>query len=256
MVGSFSWGLIRLTQTLWIDDRGSSDWSFGQVVPIVLLAAPLLTIFESFFQGTSFPLWRKEIVLISLAEKPKNTLSTALVQIHTAYSQFDHGNPSANKPLQERDHPDYDFYRNSYWTISLIYVMVAYAIGLMMEVLILSGSGSVKLVVLLIPTPLFVTYLPVYTTLTIWLFTIISMLLEDIGCAQTNASRSILGMQQNKVIETCNALLCIFSVSGIFIRYTTGDVVPLFFLASSVAVYCTLSVLVHFTTVRHGDVFV
>jgi hypothetical protein len=53
MVGSFTWGLIRLTQTLQIDDRGSSDWSFGQVVSIVLVAAPLLTIFESFFEGTS-----------------------------------------------------------------------------------------------------------------------------------------------------------------------------------------------------------
>ena len=54
MVGSFSWGLIRLLQTLQIQDRGFSDWSFGQVVPLVLLAAPLLTIFESFSKGTSF----------------------------------------------------------------------------------------------------------------------------------------------------------------------------------------------------------
>lgn len=40
MVGSFSWGLLRLLQALDIEDRGSGDWSFGQVVPIVLLAAP------------------------------------------------------------------------------------------------------------------------------------------------------------------------------------------------------------------------
>lgn len=54
MVGSFSWGLIKLLQTLGIEkDRGSSDWSFGQVVPLVLLAAPLLTIFESFHKGIS-----------------------------------------------------------------------------------------------------------------------------------------------------------------------------------------------------------
>lgn len=55
MVGSFAWGIIRLMQTLQIEDRGSSDWSFGQVIPLVLLVAPLLTIFESFFKGTSFP---------------------------------------------------------------------------------------------------------------------------------------------------------------------------------------------------------
>jgi hypothetical protein len=54
MTGSFMWGLIRLTLTLLIEDRGSNDWSFGQVIPVVLLAAPLLTIFESFFRGTFF----------------------------------------------------------------------------------------------------------------------------------------------------------------------------------------------------------
>jgi hypothetical protein len=30
-----------------------SDWTFGQVVPIVLLAAPLLTIVEYLYPGTS-----------------------------------------------------------------------------------------------------------------------------------------------------------------------------------------------------------
>jgi hypothetical protein len=59
MVGSFTWGLIRLLRTLSITNSGSSDWSFGQVIPIVLLAAPLLTIFESFFQGISFLLVEK-----------------------------------------------------------------------------------------------------------------------------------------------------------------------------------------------------
>ena len=54
MVGSFSWGLIRLLQASQVEDRGSSDWSFGQVVPLVLLAAPLLTIFETFFKGIFF----------------------------------------------------------------------------------------------------------------------------------------------------------------------------------------------------------
>ena len=50
MVGSFAWGLIKLQGVLRIDS-GYNDWSFGQIIPIVLLAAPLLTIFESFFQS-------------------------------------------------------------------------------------------------------------------------------------------------------------------------------------------------------------
>ena len=53
--GSFTWGLIRLLQKAQIDDGSSSDWSFAQVVPIVLLAAPLLTIFDPFLQGNVLP---------------------------------------------------------------------------------------------------------------------------------------------------------------------------------------------------------
>ena len=46
--------------------------------------------------------------------------------------------------------------------------MVYFAVGLTMEVLVLSGSANMKLVQLLIPTyTLWITYLPVYITLVI-----------------------------------------------------------------------------------------
>ncbi|KAF2785964.1 hypothetical protein K505DRAFT_354736 [Melanomma pulvis-pyrius CBS 109.77] len=48
---SFVWGLIQLIQTRNSAPGGDNDWSFGQVVPVVLIGAPLLTIYEFFYAG-------------------------------------------------------------------------------------------------------------------------------------------------------------------------------------------------------------
>jgi hypothetical protein len=49
----FTWGMIHLVYTLKLSTVGvgSSDWAFGQVVPIVLLAAPAITIVEFLYEG-------------------------------------------------------------------------------------------------------------------------------------------------------------------------------------------------------------
>ena len=49
----FVWGVIHLSSTLKLSavGVGSSDWAFGQVVPIVLLAAPAIAVVEFFFEG-------------------------------------------------------------------------------------------------------------------------------------------------------------------------------------------------------------
>lgn len=46
----FVWGVIRLKNNL---DKGAdaANWTFGQVVPVVLLAAPLLAISEYILTG-------------------------------------------------------------------------------------------------------------------------------------------------------------------------------------------------------------
>jgi len=48
----FTWGMIRLVLTLNLSSvgLGYSDWSFGQVVPIVLLAAPAIAVVEYFYE--------------------------------------------------------------------------------------------------------------------------------------------------------------------------------------------------------------
>jgi hypothetical protein len=154
-------------------------------------------------------------MLIVLAEQSTNTLSTALVQIHAVYSQLDHGNASSNTPLQERDHPDQDFYQNSSWTHSLIYIMVAYAIITMMVIVVLSGLNDNNLITLLIPTmPSLFSYFPISTVLTFWVFIILSMLLEDIGGAQGNVLRCVVGVTRKNFIRWCKIFISWHSLIG------------------------------------------
>jgi hypothetical protein len=49
----FTWGMIHLVLTLNLSTVGvgSSDWAFGQVIPIALLAAPAIAIVEFFYEG-------------------------------------------------------------------------------------------------------------------------------------------------------------------------------------------------------------
>lgn len=51
LVTSFLWGILKLTSTLPLADGGNSDWAFGQVVPVVLLAAPVLAMAEYLYPG-------------------------------------------------------------------------------------------------------------------------------------------------------------------------------------------------------------
>jgi hypothetical protein len=48
---SFGWATGQLSSDLEAADGGNSDWTFGQIVPIVVLAAPLIAIMEFFFPG-------------------------------------------------------------------------------------------------------------------------------------------------------------------------------------------------------------
>ncbi|RII13305.1 hypothetical protein CUC08_Gglean004606 [Alternaria sp. MG1] len=249
MVGSFSWGLIRLLRTLQMEDRGFSDWSFGQVVPLVLLAAPLLTIFESFYT----------------VHQPNNTVSTALMQFHTSYSEFDHDNSLSNTPLQARDHPDQDFYQNSSWAHSLIHLMVAFAIGETTWILTLGSLGDYNFLRFVIPKdPTFfsslVSYFPIYITLCIWILIMVLILLEDIGCAPGNVLRSFIGIPRKTYILGGKVFLFGSSVAGSILSWTVpefGGIIPssLFCLFSNAVLYCVLSAVVHLTTVRHGYAF-
>lgn len=63
---AFAWGIIRLMSLLKVTHRlfqkgfkvsqnENSQWGFGQVVAIVLLAVPLITFIEAFGEGTALP---------------------------------------------------------------------------------------------------------------------------------------------------------------------------------------------------------
>lgn len=60
LILAFSWGIYRLIVTIYVAkesnlpigfDDNSGDWTFGQVVALVLLVAPLITIVESYDKG-------------------------------------------------------------------------------------------------------------------------------------------------------------------------------------------------------------
>ena len=129
--------------------------------------------------------------------------------------------------------------------------MVAFAIGLTMEVLVLSGSANMKLVQLLIPTStLWMTYLPVYITIVIWLFIMVSMLLEDISHSQGNAlrflkvsrfSKAATGEDLKRLLRVLDLLnFCISLVGGFTLLF--DNLVPLFYLLSGPTFYGMLLV--------------
>jgi hypothetical protein len=51
MAKSFAWGLINLTQVRRSAPGGEDTWTFGQVVPVVLIAAPVFTVVEFLYSG-------------------------------------------------------------------------------------------------------------------------------------------------------------------------------------------------------------
>jgi hypothetical protein len=43
---SFGWAVGQIVGDLKVANGGNSDWTFGQIVPLVVLAAPLIAIVE------------------------------------------------------------------------------------------------------------------------------------------------------------------------------------------------------------------
>lgn len=52
---SFTWGAVRLWyvmyQSINVEELEDYEWTFGQVMPLVLLAAPIFTMLEGFSKG-------------------------------------------------------------------------------------------------------------------------------------------------------------------------------------------------------------
>jgi hypothetical protein len=204
--------------------------------------------------------------LIILVQQPSNALSTALVQIHTGYSQFDHSDALIIPSLQERDHPDHDFYQDSSWTHSLIYFIVLVAIGITATTLRVNTLGNPDLLIYFVPTsPIILRYLPIYLTLTIWMLIMLFILLEDISCAKRNVLESFMGTKRKRVIQGCEIVIVCYSLLGSIMthcpllfenrkRYVNEEI-PAYLFCASAVIYCMLSITVLVITHRHGNVF-
>lgn len=177
------------------------------------------------------------------------------MQFHTALSQVAHSNTLSNTPLQARDHPDQDFYRDSGWTNTLVYLMVASAFGIMVEVLVLTSYFGTKLVALLIPTEIFPSYLPFYITFVIWEFITFSLLLQDISYAQWNLPISFTKEFPKLLIGGCGFIFMGLTVGGLWMSSLELRVETSSLLGASAVMYVVLSIVFSLVAVRHGDLF-
>lgn len=47
---SLAWGVIQLVNARQIAETGGNDWTFDQIVPLILLCAPIVTVIEYIFE--------------------------------------------------------------------------------------------------------------------------------------------------------------------------------------------------------------
>ncbi|KAF2648843.1 hypothetical protein K491DRAFT_684341 [Lophiostoma macrostomum CBS 122681] len=80
---SFSLGCMRLFAIWMLHDSGTTTWGFGQVMPVVLLAAPLVTISEAFF-------------LVKTTKANDETTSTGSSDSNDSAAEQPSGEPSAS----------------------------------------------------------------------------------------------------------------------------------------------------------------
>jgi hypothetical protein len=207
--------------------------------------------------------------LIILVQQPSNALSTALVQFHTGYSQFDHSDALLIPSLQERDHPDRDFYQDSSWIHSMIYFIVIVSISIATTTLMIGALGySEILAVVFIPkSPIILRYIPIYLSLTVWMLIMLFILLEDIGCAHRNVLGSLMGIKRKRFIQGCKTVIVCYTLLGIIMTHSPGLIlyfmnrdelnqeIPAYLFCASAVIYCMLSIMVFLVTHRHGKVF-
>ncbi|KAJ9602247.1 hypothetical protein H2200_013367 [Cladophialophora chaetospira] len=203
---AFIWGAIRLGYTLRLYgiDTSRGAWTFGQVISLVLLAAPLISILEFWNEGEH-----------RTAESPKASPETIeLVQVHASAEQHTGGPPAtepdagttltpeppteltqsriptleiaerlSNAPFHGfRDEPDLAFYKEATWFhhIILFFLWMAFSLG--MTVLLWTAQGDDLFWGLLYPTgfeswdwtPLVICWL-------LMCFTLFIITIEDIG---------------------------------------------------------------------------
>lgn len=137
----------------------------------------------------------------------------------------------------------------------MIYLMVASAFGIMVEVLVLATFFSTKLVALLIPTQIFPSYLPFYIAFVIWDFITFSLLLQDISYAQWNLPIPFTKRFPKLLIGGCGFIFMGLIVSGLFLIIDELRLETSYLLCTSAGMYGVLSIVFSLVAVRNRDLF-
>ncbi|KAI8934952.1 hypothetical protein NX059_008619 [Plenodomus lindquistii] len=121
LVASYTWGIYNLRMSLKTHSKSPPNnnvWTFGQIAPIILLLAPILSMVESHFESSSIdagPLeTTPDVNEISSSQVPSRTET---MQIAT--------NTLPIAPDGVQDHSDHDFYQEQWYKSLAIFAMVA-----------------------------------------------------------------------------------------------------------------------------------
>ncbi|WYZ36429.1 hypothetical protein EsH8_XIV_000029 [Colletotrichum jinshuiense] len=71
------WGTARLSSTRGLGNPGDNDWTFGQVIPIVLLSSPLVYVFELAYKSGPPKDWSFRMTPATPAQAPEVTQENA-----------------------------------------------------------------------------------------------------------------------------------------------------------------------------------
>lgn len=120
-----------------------------------------------------------------------------------------------------RDHPERDYYTQSPWVKDFIMFIILDMIGSTLQIFVLNGIGSQKLVTWLIPSLYFWEWLPIYQFLGLLLFVLFSFLIEEFSLYEGHRLNSRVRQRRVKIFRyTLIIALLYLEVTPILFDFT------------------------------------
>ncbi|PYI23984.1 hypothetical protein BO99DRAFT_428251 [Aspergillus violaceofuscus CBS 115571] len=140
---AFVWGVFRLFFGIWATEcpvgfpgGGEGDWTFGQVIALVLIAGPVLTIIQSFYKLLAGDVKHTAIPLRDATSHENLTLQLLPIQISTSVPT-----PSNSPSLPHLSHLDFE---NDIWQShhSTLCIAVLYCTFTCIVILVVAVFGE------------------------------------------------------------------------------------------------------------------
>lgn len=129
LIGSFVWGVIRLLAALRLCSGPTSSWSFGQIMPVFLLLAPLLTFWELIATDEAARVEvKRRAASVTGPNLPAPSDRVQVPDSRTAYLERARSRRDSVESSVLNDDPFHDFYADSSFlddTVAFITLLVA-----------------------------------------------------------------------------------------------------------------------------------